>query len=439
MSIKKIPSNYLIFLAVIILIIVTIIVFNIKTNKNEEQKRLLDIKLQFTTDSLQAIQVEDSLKQVEINRSIFKGKILPNQGFVPSLMAIEGITVTHALSISNKLRFNVDYRYLRAGEEFVITLSKDSSRVEKFVYHPDIVTFHNLVFDSVKNELTYNKVVLPTEIKYSLIEGDIKTTLNQALIEKAGVSDYIKRIVNNVLECVVNFRTDARANDSYKILIKERFYKNEKLPGGEVMYASYKGVRAGFSETYKYKDNEEKSAYSAHYTKKGKALVHSSLRLPIDKIHVTSSFGYRTHPVTGRKSFHNGVDYRGRVGDPVYAVAKGRVVTSSYDKLAGNKIVIKHSDGTRTYYLHLSKRIAKVGDFVKARQLIGKVGSTGRVTGPHLHFGIKNRKGKYVNPSKKRMIATPQLKGKKLKNFNKQILEIDKIKDSIINKKNSRM
>ncbi len=438
MSKNNIPTKYIIFLIVIILSILGVIVVSNINSKNEERKQekvlLLEAKEQHILDSLRTIEINDSLKQVEIDKTIFKGKILPGQGFVPSLVAIEGISINHALNISNKLRFNVDYRYLRAGEEFTVTLSKDSSRVEKFVYHPDIVTFHNLSFDSVKNELVYDKVILPTEVKYSFIEGDIKTSLNQALIEKVGVSDFVKRIVNNVLECVVNFRTDARENDSYKILIKERYFKGEKLHGGEVLYASYEGKRAGFSEAYKYVDDEENSAYSAHYTKKGKALVHSALRLPIDKIHVTSSYGWRTHPVTGRKSFHNGVDYRGRIGAPVYAVAKGKVITSTYDKLSGNKIVLRHSDGTRTYYLHLSKRIAKVGDYVKPKQLIGKVGKTGRVTGSHLHFGIKNSKGRYVNPSKKRMIATPQLKGKRFKSFNEQMLEIDKIIKSVTNR-----
>jgi murein DD-endopeptidase MepM/ murein hydrolase activator NlpD len=91
--------------------------------------------------------------------------------------------------------------------------------------------------------------------------------------------------------------------------------------------------------------------------------------------------------------------------------------------LNGNKVVVKHTDGTKTYYLHLSKRLVKKGNSVVARQQIAKLGRTGRVTGPHLHFGIKSSKGKWVNPLLKRMIATPKLKAEKYARFLTQVEE----------------
>jgi hypothetical protein len=117
-------------------------------------------------------------------------------------------------------------------------------------------------------------------------------------------------------------------------------------------------------------------------------------------------------------------------GDPVYAVAKGKVIYSGYDKLNGNKVVIKHNDGTKTYYIHLDKRLVKKGNTVVARQQIAKLGRTGRVTGPHLHFGIKSNKGKWVNPLLKRMIATPKLEDERYARFLTQMEEIDqKVQD----------
>lgn len=140
----------------------------------------------------------------------------------------------------------------------------------------------------------------------------------------------------------------------------------------------------------------------------------------------------RRHPVTGRRRMHAGIDYAARTGTPVYAVATGQVVISSYDKYSGNKVAIRHKDKSTSYYLHLSKRLVRKGQSVRPRQIIGRVGSTGRVTGPHLHFGFKRPNGKWMNPSSKRMIATPKLKGDRLASLKEQVKAIKEIKDSAV-------
>jgi murein DD-endopeptidase MepM/ murein hydrolase activator NlpD len=121
------------------------------------------------------------------------------------------------------------------------------------------------------------------------------------------------------------------------------------------------------------------------------------------------------------------VDYRGAVGTPVYAVADGIVVQSSYGEDSGNFIAIKHSDNSQSLYLHLSHRNAFNGQHVKGRQLIGKVGNTGRSSGPHLHFAIKQPNGSWMNPLSKRMIATPKLDGARLLALGNQVKDIRKI------------
>ena len=120
---------------------------------------------------------------------------------------------------------------------------------------------------------------------------------------------------------------------------------------------------------------------------------------------------------------HRGVDLRGRTGEPVRAAASGIVIESRYKKYAGNKVAIRHADNSISYYLHLNKRYVRKGQRVKSHQKIGSIGATGRVTGPHLHFGFKSSKGRWMNPMRKRMIATPKLKGKRLANLQKQVLK----------------
>jgi len=118
---------------------------------------------------------------------------------------------------------------------------------------------------------------------------------------------------------------------------------------------------------------------------------------PVDSRRITSGFGYRKDPFTGRASYHSGIDIGGNKGDRVYATADGQVIHAQYDSGKGYNIVINHGGGIRTAYMHLSKLSVKKGDYVQKGDVIGHVGSTGRSTGPHLHYEvIKN--GTQVDP-----------------------------------------
>lgn len=111
--------------------------------------------------------------------------------------------------------------------------------------------------------------------------------------------------------------------------------------------------------------------------------------LPMSNVRVTSFFGPRTHPVTGQYSNHAGTDIGAAKGVEIYAAHGGVVLTSVHQGTYGNYVVISRGDGVTTLYAHMSKRAVKEGDTVKQGQVIGYVGDTGRVTGPHLHFELR--------------------------------------------------
>jgi murein DD-endopeptidase MepM/ murein hydrolase activator NlpD len=111
----------------------------------------------------------------------------------------------------------------------------------------------------------------------------------------------------------------------------------------------------------------------------------------------TSGFGVRTDPLTGEEKHHKGIDLRAKYGDPVYSSAAGKVIFTGVSGGYGNLIQIKHASGYLSYYGHLSKIYVKRGQKVRRGSLIGRVGATGRVTGPHLHFEI-HKNGKAINP-----------------------------------------
>lgn len=113
---------------------------------------------------------------------------------------------------------------------------------------------------------------------------------------------------------------------------------------------------------------------------------------------ITSQYGRRKHPVTGRVSMHKGVDFRAPLGTDVFSPASGTVASVWTDNTCGNGIRITHSDGFETVYCHLSRQMVSAGDTVAAGCRIGQSGNTGRSTGPHLHYGIKHN-GTYINPN----------------------------------------
>ncbi|QSF47610.1 M23 family metallopeptidase [Paenibacillus tianjinensis] len=112
---------------------------------------------------------------------------------------------------------------------------------------------------------------------------------------------------------------------------------------------------------------------------------------------ITSSFGYRSDPFEGVSAYHSGIDIAGSIGDPVYAAMDGEVTASEQMGARGKYIILKHSNGLETWYMHLNGMTVSVGDKVNKGQQIGTLGNTGRSTGPHLHFQVV-KQNKAVNP-----------------------------------------
>jgi len=120
---------------------------------------------------------------------------------------------------------------------------------------------------------------------------------------------------------------------------------------------------------------------------------------PLAYKRISSNFGYRTHPVTKRKTFHSGLDLPAKHGTAIYAPASGAIVFAGKKGHYGNFILIAHSYGFKTAYGHLSRFAVKSGDYVSKGQKIGYVGSTGRSTGPHLHYEVRYLR-KWLDPKK---------------------------------------
>ncbi len=120
---------------------------------------------------------------------------------------------------------------------------------------------------------------------------------------------------------------------------------------------------------------------------------------PLDhELSVSSEFGYRHDPINGRLATHSGLDLESKSGEPVFATADGEIVTAEWSGSYGNMVEIRHANGFLTRYGHLKTIRVKLGDHVSHHQLIGQVGSTGRSTGPHLHYEIIAATGRTIDP-----------------------------------------
>lgn len=120
---------------------------------------------------------------------------------------------------------------------------------------------------------------------------------------------------------------------------------------------------------------------------------------PVKKGWISSGFGRRTDPFTGKKKYHRGIDFAGKAGSEVLAVAAGVVIASERQSGYGNVVEIRHADGYVTHYAHNRENLVKVGDWVEKGETIAILGSTGRSSGPHVHFEVR-RNGKVIDPSR---------------------------------------
>lgn len=379
-----------------------------------------------------------------------------------SVLRGEGpFNVMERLNIDRRLRQRIldtlanetDFTNLRVGTRFTGVFCLDTIRLLEFIYHQDQMTTHRIQIvygddDEIPQipELVYVLDEKPSEKRFRLIRGTLNSSTLDAELRNMELPANIIGIATNVLACKISFRTDARKGDEFELLLQEIVF-TDTIDGEivertlhnrtNVLFVSYSGVRAGRTRGFRFFDGDPSSSYNAHYTEDGEALIFSGLRYPLDRIHITSTYGMRRHPVTGIRAMHQGVDYRAPTGTPVYAVAEGRVVKSRYCSINGNYIAVRHRDNTTSYYLHLHRRNVQVGANVRARQPIGTSGNTGRSTGPHLHFGFKNDRGQWINPLQKRMIATPRLQDDRLENLKVQVAEIKRVYDVELAKLNA--
>ena len=252
-----------------------------------------------------------------------------------------------------------------------------------------------------------------------IIQGTVAGSMRAAGVPQNIVGNFI-----NIFSFSVDFRRDVKAGDKFEVRYERKLSPNgQVVKTGDIIYAE---LTLGKTKTslYRFKDS---SGTVDYYDEKGLALKKTLDRKPLEfkKARVSSKFGTRFHPILKQYRMHSGVDYAAPMGTKVYASADGTITSAKWVGGYGNYITIRHNSEYSTGYGHLKSyaKGIKPGVRVKQGQVIAYVGSTGRSTGPHLHFEIiKN--GKKVDPLKIKAATGENLTGAKLKAFQKVVADI---------------
>lgn len=310
-------------------------------------------------------------------------------GTVPSFRGAllnAGLAAEECNQVEHTLKHIVDFRRCRPEHKLVVERD-DNGSLKHFEYHPSATEFVE-VSRGEDGLFRAEQIRIKVEREPVARAASVRTSIGDGLVE-IGLPAGLAAFFTEAFEGRINFPLQARKGDVFRIVVDEERVDGEFLRYGRVHALEYDGQRTGKEQAFYY---EAPNVPGQFYDDTGRAMQGGWLRTPLRYDRLSSSFNPRRfHPILKRTMPHLGVDYAAGTGTPVWAAADGRVKFAGRKGPNGNLVAIRHSGGFETYYAHLHriKEGIRPGTFVKQRELIGFVGSTGRSTGPHLHFGLK--------------------------------------------------
>jgi murein DD-endopeptidase MepM/ murein hydrolase activator NlpD len=316
--------------------------------------------------------------------------------------------------IISKLNPFVDFRRIQGGTyRFLID---ENEGMAKFIYEAGPAEIYEIVKDS-KGEYIVQKQKVSLQVHLVKIVGEIRSSLFEA-VNAVGEQDQLALSFAEILAWEIDFYQDVREGDRFKVMV-EKIYKGEQfIQYGTIHAVEYlrgeeviRGVR--FNGDY-------------YYNEGGFSLQKAFLKSPLRFNRISSRFsGARRHPILGGIFPHFGVDYAAPAGTSVWAVADGTIVSAGWAGGFGKQVVLRHTNGYRTYYGHLSRYGPEVkkGQRVKQKQIIGYVGTTGLSTGAHLDYRL-SKDGRFRNPLKEVFPAGCPLGKEEKEKFHKKRDEV---------------
>jgi len=404
----------LVFLIIFTAIIVTFSTYQKKINNNKFNNLISNSYLKKT--------LREIVNNLEPKYKTYNHRIKSGETF-DKILDGYSIEKEQVKAIKKNLSKKTDINKLNTNQRIQITVDQTNNKIKEFIFQ--ISNTEKIILSKTNEISKFNEEVLVLKLNKKIIYNENLILQN---LYKSATDQNIPP--NTIIEFAriygfqVDFQRDIRKGDKFQIMYEVFIDKEDKIiQTGEILFANLK--LSGQDNSLYYFD---KKNVQGHYNKNGKSVQKALMKTPINGARLSSSFGMRKHPIDGFNKMHRGTDFAAPKGTPIMASGNGIVKKAGWCGGGGNCVKIKHNSTYETVYAHMSKfaRGIKKGVRVKQGQTIGYVGSTGKSTGPHLHYEVIVN-GKRVNSQKLKLPSGKILKGK-----NRELFETNKIKLNVL-------
>ena len=354
-------------------------------------------------------------------------KVKPNETF-DSILESYNVNKKEISIIKKKLSKKINLNKLTTDQKIYFTIDQTNDSIREFMFQ--ISNKERIVLTQDLEKKSFNEEIILTKLKKEIIykENSILQSLYKSATDQ-------KIPVNIILDFArvygfqVDFQRDIRKKDKFQIMYEVFIDEKKKIiESGNILFANL--ILNGEDNSLYY---FEKQGSIGHYDKNGKSIQKALMKTPINGARLSSPFGMRKHPIDGYNKMHKGTDFAAPKGTPIMASGSGVIKKAGWCGGGGNCVVIKHNSTYQTIYAHMSKfaKGIRSGTRVKQGQTIGYVGSTGKSTGPHLHYEVLIN-GKRVNSQTLKLPSGKILKGDERKLFETRKIKLDVLKSEKI-------
>ncbi len=330
--------------------------------------------------------------------------------------------------IKKKLIKKIDLNRLNTNQKIYFTIDQSNNSIKNFILQMSnkekILLTRNDEENNFKQEILLTK--LDKKILYQ--ENVIRQSLYKSATSKKIPANMIIEFAR-IYGFQIDFQRDIKKQDRFQIMYEIFVDQNGRMiETGNILFANL--ILSGKDNSLYYFDKEKAEG---HYDKNGKSIQKALMKTPINGARLSSPFGMRKHPIDGFNKMHRGTDFAAPMGTPIMASGSGIIKKAGWCGGGGNCVMIKHNSTYQTIYAHMSKFAQGIrkGVRVKQGQTIGFVGSTGKSTGPHLHYEVIVN-GKKVNSQKLKLPSGKILKGEERKIFETVKIKLDVLKSEKI-------
>ena len=332
------------------------------------------------------------------------------------------------IQIKKELSKKVNINKLNINQKFQFTIDQTNYSIKEFIFR--VSNTEKIYLTRKKESDQFDQKIVVTKLNKSVVYGEsiiLESLYKSASNEKIPANIIIE--FARIYGFQVDFQRDIRKKDSFQIMY-EVFLDDKKniIETGNIIYANLK--LSGEDNSLYYFDSKKSEG---HYDKNGKSIQKALMKTPINGARLSSSFGMRKHPIDGFNKMHRGTDFAAPMGTPIMASGNGIIKKAGWCGGGGNCVVIKHNSTYQTVYAHMSKfaKSIRKGVRVKQGQVIGYVGSTGKSTGPHLHYEVIVN-GEKINSQTLKLPSGKVLKGEERKLFETKKIKLDVLKSEKI-------